>query len=208
MPYAANTDLPQMIQDTLPAEAQSVWRTIFNAASKQYKAESRIIATAWAGLKTAGWDKDEKGNWTKVEKSFLLNVPITKIDLDKRQVFGWANVSQDWVLNPDGTTVLKQIVDHQEDLVDPDDLELMAYRFTKMYRDGGVMHIQKQSAIMIESMVFTIEKQQALHIPAGVVPVGWWIGFEVSDNTAWEGVKNGTYKAFSIEGTAQRENVE
>lgn len=143
----------------------------------------------------------------KDNTSFAMIVPITKIDTDKHHVFGWANVSQEWDTF-EGKTVLKSIIDRQNDMVDPDDLEKMAYRFTKMYRDGGEMHVKKSSATMIESMVFTIEKQQALNIPEGIVPIGWWIGFEISDDKAWEGVKSGVYTAFSIEGSARREEVE
>ncbi len=45
-------------------------------------------------------------------------------------------------------------------------------------------------------------------IPPGTLPVGWWIGFYVDDDEAWEKIKNGTYKMFSIEGTATRETIE
>lgn len=61
---------------------------------------------------------------------------------------------------------------------------------------------------LIESCVFTEEKQRAMGIPPGTIPIGWWIGFKISDDDAWERVKNGTYKMFSIEGKANREPVE
>ena len=41
-------------------------------------------------------------------------------------------------------------------------------------------------------------------IPSGTLPEGWWIGFYVDDDAAWEKIKDGTYKMFSIEGTARR----
>ena len=44
-------------------------------------------------------------------------------------------------------------------------------------------------------------------IPEGIVPEGWWIGFKVHDDRAWELIKNGTYKMFSIEGAGRREEV-
>jgi cation transport regulator ChaB len=210
MPYSANTDLPKPVQNALPAEAQSTWRAIFNSAYDQYKDDAKASATAWAGLKNAGWQKNATGAWVKVKKSddsFELLVPIAKVDEDKHQVFGWAAVSHEWVKKADAEPELSQVVDRQKDLIDVEDLEKMAYRFTKMYRAGGEMHIKKGSAEMIESMVFTIEKQAALGIPAGLVPVGWWIGFEVTDERAWDGVKSGVYKAFSIEGSAKREEV-
>jgi hypothetical protein len=41
-------------------------------------------------------------------------------------------------------------------------------------------------------------------IPEGTVPEGWWVGFKISDKTAYQKVKAGIYKMFSIEGSAQR----
>ena len=34
------------------------------------------------------------------------------------------------------------------------------------------------------------------------LPLGWWVGFRVDDDAAWEGVKKGEYKMFSIQGVA------
>ena len=59
-------------------------------------------------------------------------------------------------------------------------------------------------AKLIESVVFTEEKMKLLGIPAGTLPVGWWIGFQVQDEDVWEKVKDGTYSMFSIEGEAER----
>jgi len=56
----------------------------------------------------------------------------------------------------------------------------------------------------VESCVFTEEKQKAMGLLPGALPVGWWIGFHVDDDEAWEKIKNGTYKMFSIEGKAVR----
>lgn len=44
----------------------------------------------------------------------------------------------------------------------------------------------------------------AMGIPEGTLPVGWWIGFQVTDADVWEKVKDGTYSMFSIEGKAER----
>ena len=45
-------------------------------------------------------------------------------------------------------------------------------------------------------------------IPVGTIPVGWWIGFLVTDEDVWEKVKDGTYTMFSIEGEAERVEVD
>ena len=70
-----------------------------------------------------------------------------------------------------------------------------------MHERGGV-------ATLVESVVFTEEKQRAMGIPEGTLPVGWWIGFKVLDADVWEKVKDGTYSMFSIEGEAERAEVE
>ena len=69
------------------------------------------------------------------------------------------------------------------------------------------MHERGGAAVLIESVVFTEEKMQAMGIPAGLLPVGWWIGFQVLEKGVWEKVKDGTYQMFSIEGEAERVEV-
>lgn len=132
-----------------------------------------------------------------VKKSFA----IFKADSDKRLVFGWASVS----INVDG----EQLEDRQKDMIDPEDLEEAAYDYVLNFRDTGEEHIStmRKKGKLVESCVFTVEKQRAMGIPEGVVPVGWWIGFKIDDDDAWERVKNGTYKMFSIEGKANREPI-
>ncbi len=127
---------------------------------------------------------------------------ILKSDDDKRLVFGWASVS----VTLDGVP----LEDRQSDIIDPDELESAAYEYVLNFRDAGEEHIPslRKKARLVESCVFTKEKQAALGIPAGALPEGWWIGFYVDDDEAWEKIKNGTYKMFSIEGTATRETIE
>ena len=143
-----------------------------------------------------------KNKVNKADKEFH-NPPftITKADEDKRLVFGWALVSAD----KDGN----KLIDHQGDMVDPDDLEEGAYEYVLNFRDAGEEHIGtlRKKARMVESCVFTPEKMKAIGIPEGTIPVGWWIGFYVDDDTTWERIKSGKYKMFSIEGKAVREPV-
>lgn len=96
------------------------------------------------------------------------------------------------------------MVDHSGDIVDVAEIEKAAYRFVKLYREGSDNHERGGIGVVIESMVFTKEKAEALGIPAGVMPEGWWVGFEVSDEEVWKKIKDGTYSMFSIEGTAER----
>ena len=73
--------------------------------------------------------------------------------------------------------------------LEPEELESAAYQFVELYREGGEMHERGGCAVLVESMVFTKEKQQALGIPDGTLPIGWWIGFKVTDEDVWSKVK-------------------
>lgn len=125
---------------------------------------------------------------------------IAKSDDDKHLAFGWANVT----IRADG----EEIEDWQEDIIEPEELENAAYQYVLLYREGGEMHERGGAAVLVESVVFTEEKMQAMGIPAGTLPIGWWIGFKVTDEDVWEKVKDGTYPMFSIEGEAERVEVE
>ena len=110
---------------------------------------------------------------------------ILKSDGDQRLVFGWASVS----VTVDG----EQVEDLQGDAVDPEELEKAAYQYVLDFRDAGEMHDQG------------LRKKAR---PAGTVPLGWWVGFYVDDDEAWEKIKDGTYTMFSIEGRGEREPAE
>ena len=127
---------------------------------------------------------------------------VFKTDDDKRLVFGWASIS----IKLDG----QQLQDRQQDMIDPEDLEEAAYEYVLNFRDTGEEHRPnlRKKGKLVESCVFTAEKQKAMGLPEGLLPVGWWIGFKIEDDEAWEKVKNGTYRMFSIEGKAQRVPVE
>lgn len=121
---------------------------------------------------------------------------IMKSDEDKMLAFGWASVSA----RIDGEV----IEDYQGDIIEPGELEAAAYEYVRLYGEGGEMHERGGVAVLVESVVFTVEKMQAMGIPEGTVPVGWWIGFKVTDKDVWEKVRDGTYQMFSIEGEAER----
>jgi len=127
---------------------------------------------------------------------------IFKTDDDHHLVFGWASV----VVTVNG----EELEDRQHDMIEPEDLEEAAYEYVLNFRDTGEEHIQtmRKKGKLVESCVFTKEKQKAMGIPEGILPVAWWIGFKIDDEEAWQRVKNGTYRMFSIEGKANRVPVE
>lgn len=125
---------------------------------------------------------------------------VMKSDDEKMLAFGWASVS----MRVDGEV----IEDWQGDIIEPGELEDAAYEYVRLYGEGGEMHERGGVAVLVESVVFTEAKMLAMGIPAGVLPVGWWIGFKVLDKGVWEKVKDGTYRMFSIEGEAERIKAE
>ena len=83
---------------------------------------------------------------------------IQKSDNDKHLAFGWASIAID--------EAGEQLVDWQEDMIDPEDLENAAYAFVRIYREGGEMHERGDCAVLIESVVFTEEKWRRWEYPS------------------------------------------
>ena len=168
------------------------------------------------------WNSEEASDWevtpSKVELQPVKKSEETKKSMedsrvgqdwtiiksgdDKKLVFGWASIS----FTADG----EQLEDLQHDIIEPEDLEEAVYEYVLNFRDTGEEHRPnlRKKGKLVESCIFTAEKQKAMGLPEGILPVGWWIGFKIEDDEAWEKVKNGTYKMFSIEGVAQRVPVE
>jgi hypothetical protein len=125
---------------------------------------------------------------------------FSKMDTDKRQVFGWASVTA-----VDGVPV----TDLQEDEIDLEEIEKAAYSYVAKSRVGGNMHKKTidgspvHVSDMIESFVVTPEKKQTLHL-GNDTPEGWWVGFQVNDDETWDAAKNGELVGFSIHGTGKR----
>lgn len=138
---------------------------------------------------------------------------IAKMDAAKKQVFGWANVANSWRLASDGQWELVPVVDTQKGIMEPMALEEGAYAYVAESRKNGEMHWDyytaapfEQVGYCIESMVFTREKQAALGIPPGIIPEGWWMGIQVTDDDVWDKVLSGIYSGLSVQGTIRYVN--
>lgn len=128
--------------------------------------------------------------------SFSTEFRVTKSNDNEGLVSGWANVA----INADGSIPL----DWQDDIIRPETLEKAAINFMMDYRGSGAMHEGTSKGVVVESIVFTKEKQTAIGIPEGYIPEGWFITVKVLDPEIFEQVKNGTFKMFSIQGHAKR----
>lgn len=125
-----------------------------------------------------------------------FEVDISKMNDDQHLVFGWASVS----INADGSIPL----DWQGDITSPEVLENAAYQYVLKYRTTGEMHQGEAVGYLIESCMFTKQKMQAMGIPEGILPEGWWVGFYIPDDEVVDKIKSGQYKMFSIQGKARR----
>lgn len=124
---------------------------------------------------------------------------VMKTYEDEQLVFGWASIAK----YADGT----RPVDFQGDFLDAEDLELPTYEYVMNSRELNVEHIGGQEAEIVESVVFTLEKMDAMGIPRGTIPEGLWIGCKVHNKETFEKVKKGELAMFSIEGSAKRVEV-
>lgn len=125
---------------------------------------------------------------------------IAKADEPARNIFGWASV-----IVKDGA----EVEDHQGDRIRPAELEKAAYDYVLDWRESGDMHDKGPvRGRVIESMVFTDEKLEALGIEKGSVDTGWWLGVHFDDVELFDKVRSGERPAFSIEGQAIRVPVE
>ena len=193
----------QLLKASLDLRAESLIKLGYDGfIANTGKAGHNSLEYAVVDSKQAKIKKSAEPIVEDVEKIDDKEFSIFKTDDDKRLVFGWASIA----ITVDG----EQLEDRQKDMIDPEDLEEAAYEYVLNFRDTGEEHIStmRKKGKLVESCVFTVEKQRAMGIPEGTLPVGWWIGFHISDDDAWERVKNGTYKMFSIEGRAVREPVE
>lgn len=139
---------------------------------------------------------------------------IIKVDDEKHLVFGWFSVIQ--ILG-------EHVIDTQGDIITSSTLEEAAYSFVLNARKGGEMHRTGDSGIVrgigrvVESVVFTKEKQQAmlksLHDQGindavlDLCAIAWWGGFMIENAETWAKVKSGELKAFSIGGKGKRASV-
>jgi hypothetical protein len=130
------------------------------------------------------------------EADWSIPFEVRKVDEDQQLVFGWSSIS-----TVDGDL----IVDKQGDQIGMDELEPAAYEFVLNTRQMGDMHAKTNVGRLVESMVFSVEKQRLLGIDLGMT--GWWTGFRVDDMRTWALVKAGARPMFSIGGRAMREDA-
>ena len=145
-------------------------------------------------LKPPSLSKSDDGVDLTVTTSF------SKTDDDQRTVFGWASITE-----MDG----QPVVDRQGDMIEIEELSKSAYDYVVNNRTGGHQHRRTAEDVplkvsdMIESVVFTPDKIAKMGLPPET-PIGWWVGYRITDDDIWRDVKNGDITGFSVHGKGRR----
>jgi Putative phage serine protease XkdF len=126
-----------------------------------------------------------------------LTVDIRKVDDERQQIFGIASL-----ISQSGSTV----TDRQGDRISAEELEKAVYRYVLDSRDASDSHERMGAGKLIESCVFTVEKQKAMGIDLGGDEF-WWVGI-ACDDAVWAKLqKSKKPLALSIGGTAAKREV-
>lgn len=100
------------------------------------------------------------------------------------------------------------VVDSHDHWITPDDLEETAYDFMLDFVPQGAASGEEHDdgyepdGYVVESVVFTEEKLEAMGIEPGTVDLGHWVGLYIPDAEAYERVKSGEKSMLSVEGPA------
>lgn len=144
------------------------------------------------------WDDKSVSEITaKNDDTFEITANITKMDDEKRVVYGWASV-----VEKNG----EPVTDRHGDIIDVAELVDAAHEYMLEYREAHEMHKGEMLGETVESIIFTDDVQKALGIDLG--QVGWFIGQKIYDDGLWEKYKKGEITAFSIGGRAIKEDYE
>lgn len=133
--------------------------------------------------------------------NFTFNIPVAKVSIPLRMVFGYANCA----IDRDG----QPIVDRHNEDIDPLALEKAAYDYVVESRVGDVEHNYKGVATLVESVFLTPEKVTAMGLTDVTFKgAAWWVGFRIDDADTLKAVEDGKLTCFSIGGTASAQDVE
>lgn len=118
-------------------------------------------------------------------------ISISKIDEEKRRVFGFASVAK---------IQGEELVDLHGDVLSPETLEEAAAEFRGT---AGVNHQGDPVGEVFESVLIDATKARSMGMePTDPSFVGWWIGVQLQEGPIWDAVRKGELGMFSIQGRA------
>lgn len=170
--------------------------TVVKFAGEHYIADGhhRVVAAWLRGDKTIKArfkDLEPESNAMKRDP-WSIPFQVKKTDADRQLLFGWASI-----VTKNGVP----IIDKQGDIIPVSVLEDAVYDFNlTAKRSHNDMHVLDDTGTLVESMMFTKAKQDALNIDLG--HEGWWTGWKVTDSNVWSAYKSGSRPEFSIGGNA------
>jgi hypothetical protein len=178
----------------------------YGDSGKCYKEKQKAILQGVA----ISQNSDEKLELSKEDMEYLMKEigedkkfePMMKNE-ELQMLFGWTYVAQ----RPDG----EMVIDHSGEFVKEEnfeDLENATYIFNIAYRQADIRHSCVAKGILIESVVMTKEKQKAMGIPEGIVPLGVWQGYWFPDKDDWSEIRKMKSPMYSLYGSAVKELIE
>jgi cation transport regulator ChaB len=183
----------------LPPAGQRLWLRVFNEELDKGMSEPGASETAWAAVKRAGYAKGSDGKWSKSmdilktsfelndDGSFQLGVPLTKIDVKKREVSGFATLDN---------------IDEAGDILESD---ASREAFGLWFGNIREMHQKKAVGKAVDWRPDTYVDSET-----GDTYEGIWVTAKVSKGAedTWQKVLDGTLGGFSVGGaTLEKERV-
>ena len=128
-----------------------------------------------------------------------LYVPVVKRSDEQRMVYGFASVS-----HSDGAPHY----DTQGDHVGLETVRKAWRGFMAKGGTGGLNHERTDAGQVVEGLVIDDTVAEALMEQLAKGHRGLFIGYHATDDKAWEGVKKGEFRGFSIGGAGKRKKME
>lgn len=124
----------------------------------------------------------------------MADYEVLKVDEEQKILFGWASVTK---------VDDEYLVDRHGDVIRTETLHKAVNEFMEGVRVGKLMHQGEQIGQIIHSFPVSQDIAKALGLETN--KEGWIVGYKVYDEEIWKDVKSGKYGAFSIGGSAHKE---
>ena len=203
MPYKYPDNIPEGIKG-LPAEAQKDWITIYNSAYEGYKnkpeGEALANATAWAGLRRAGWGQKD-GKWVKIsvqKEGPTMEQIGTKKSIEKTWTIDFVKVEEERRLVT-GIVIEPEVEDTYGDIISEIEIEKAMIRFMEGSPEILVEHKpdSKPKVAIIENWIV----REGRVIGEQFIRAGTWLmTTKILDNKVWEMIKSGELTGYSFRG--------
>jgi cation transport regulator ChaB len=199
MPYATDADLPESVK-ALPRHARKIYRAAFNSAAGDGKDDEAAAKIAWSAV-DGKYEKRADGQWRRrqAQKMTLadlaeiaqeetsmsdlnLFIPLSKVDLVAREVWGWAAEEA-----PDKS---KEIMDYAASKP-----RFLSWSDAIQKASGG------KSRGNVRAMHNTVAAGKVIHLDPRDDVKKVWVGVKVVDDAEWQKVQEGVYTGFSVGGS-------